>query len=95
MLVSLSLHFGFSRDIFRVSYQPARIRDLETGFELKKKKNKQQTSVRKMQFSNKFNNATADQSRMASTMFEKDHVFHCLVITNCISYSFCLLILFP
>lgn len=35
-----------------------------------------------MQFSNKENNAIADQSRMASTMFQKDRVFQCLVIMN-------------
>lgn len=32
---------------------------------------------------------------MASTVFQKDHVFQCLVIMNYISYSSCLLILFP
>lgn len=48
-----------------------------------------------MRFGEKGKSTIADQSRMASTMLQKERVFQCLVIMNCISYSSCFLILFP
>lgn len=89
---SLSLHFGFSMDMFRVSCKPAWIRVLETGAELKEKKKK--PSVIKMQFSNKRNKATPHQPRMASTILQEDHVFQYLVLWWAISLIHPLLILF-